>query len=56
VERQEGISHERAKIAIVEYSRFLTLKKILKDYSDDKISPSPMIDRIWIVHIADTKK
>jgi hypothetical protein len=39
--------------AIVEYKRFLALKKALPNL---EISPSPLVDKVWHMHILDTRR
>jgi len=39
--------------AIVEYKRFLTLKK---KFPNLEISPSPLVDKVWHMHILDTRQ
>jgi len=54
--REESLSFPHAPIAwssIVEYKRFLAIKK---NYPDLEIAPSPLVDKVWHMHILDTKQ
>jgi Ubiquitin family len=39
-----------------EYSRFIELKLVTEDFDATLLSPSPIVDAMWHLHILDTKK
>jgi len=54
--KEESQSFPHASVAwsaIVEYKRFLLLKR---KFPDLEISPSPLVDKIWHMHILDTRQ
>merc|ERR1719458_152050 len=48
----EAINKEKVWI---DYAKFITLKILSGDFELCHLSPSPMIDRMWHLHILDTK-
>lgn len=50
-----GWAADFALAAVEEYRRFLVLKLVLQDWDADILSPAALIDRIWHVHILDTR-
>jgi len=54
--RHYGWSEVYARRVLQAYKEFLALKKIHVDYAADKLSPSRAIDRMWHMHVLDTKR
>lgn len=52
---QKGWSARFAINAVKEYYKFLELKVALRDVDATRLSPSPLIDEIWHMHILNTK-
>eukprot|EP00112_Aurelia_sp_Birch-Aquarium-sp1_P019159 Seg4688.1 transcript_id=Seg4688.1/GoldUCD/mRNA.D3Y31 product=Polyubiquitin protein_id=Seg4688.1/GoldUCD/D3Y31 len=38
------------------YEQFLKLKAAMKDYKATKLSPTPLIDEVWHLHVLDTQR
>lgn len=53
---QQDWSAKFAIDAVQEYYKFLELKAALRDVDASRISPSPLIDQIWHMHILNTKE
>ena len=54
--RLKNWSEERATAGVNAYEQFLKLKAALKDYKATKLSPTPLIDEVWHLHVLDTQK
>jgi len=50
----EGEAINKEKVW-VDYAKFIALKVLSGDFGACLLSPSPMIDRMWHLHILDTK-
>ena len=55
LERKLGISFAKAHERVMAYKRFLALKAACLDLDATKLSPPPLIDRVWHEHVLDTK-
>ncbi|EGG23760.1 hypothetical protein DFA_05895 [Cavenderia fasciculata] len=44
-----------APLLVKEYLKFITLKVLDQDWDATKLSPSPLIDQMWHIHILETK-
>ena len=49
-------SEERATAGVNAYEQFLKMKAALKDYQATKLSPTPLIDEVWHLHVLDTRR
>lgn len=54
VRNVSGLSTKAASRQVSEYLRFLELKASHEDWHASKLSPSPLIDRVWHLHVLDT--
>ena len=54
--RLKNWSEEKATAGVNAYEQFLKLKVALKDYKATKLSPTPLIDEVWHLHVLDTQK
>ena len=52
LQREQGWSAARTARAIVEYRRFVILASI----GDHPVSPSPVVDAVWHLHLTDTRR
>lgn len=50
-----GWERDFAAAAVREYFQFLELKMIVEDWNAEILSPSPLLDQIWHLHILDTR-
>jgi len=55
LERKLGISAAEARKRVQAYKQFLALKAASFDVDATKLSPPPLIDRVWHEHVLDTK-
>ena len=55
LERKLGISTDEAWDRVDAYRQFLVLKAASFDVDATKLSPPPLIDRVWHEHVLDTK-
>ena len=55
LERKLGISAAEARERVMAYKQFLSLKAATLDIDATKLSPPPLIDRVWHEHVLDTK-
>ena len=55
LERKLGISAAEAHERVIAYKQFLALKAACLDLDATKLSPPPLIDRVWHEHVLDTK-
>ena len=55
LERKLGISAAEARNRVMAYKQFLSLKAATLDIDATKLSPPPLIDRVWHEHVLDTK-
>ena len=55
LERKLGISTDEAWDRVDAYRQFLALKAASFDVDATKLSPPPLIDRVWHEHVLDTK-
>ena len=55
LERKLGISADEAWDRVDAYRQFLVLKAASFDVDATKLSPPPLIDRVWHEHVLDTK-
>ena len=55
LERKLGISAAEARKRVTAYKQFLALKAASLDIDATKLSPPPLIDRVWHEHVLDTK-
>ena len=55
LERKLGISADEAWDRVDAYRQFLALKAACLDLDATKLSPPPLIDRVWHEHVLDTK-
>jgi len=56
LERKHGISAAEARKRVIAYKQFLALKAASLDIDATKLSPPPLIDRVWHEHVLDTKR
>ena len=56
LKRLKDWSEERATAGVNAYEQFLKLKATLKDYKATKLSPTPLIDEVWHLHVLDTQR
>eukprot|EP00112_Aurelia_sp_Birch-Aquarium-sp1_P007824 Seg1854.2 transcript_id=Seg1854.2/GoldUCD/mRNA.D3Y31 product="hypothetical protein" protein_id=Seg1854.2/GoldUCD/D3Y31 len=49
-------SEEKATAGVNAYEQFLKLKAAMKDYKATKLSPTPLIDEVWHLHVLDTQR
>ena len=56
LERKLGISTDEAWDRVDAYRQFLVLKAACLDLDATKLSPPPLIDRVWHEHVLDTKR
>ena len=56
LERKLGISAAEARKRVIAYKQFLALKAASLDIDATKLSPPPLIDRMWHEHVLDTKR
>ena len=56
LERKLGISAAEARKRVIAYKQFLALKAASLDLDATKLSPPPLIDRVWHEHVLDTKR
>ena len=56
LERKLGISAAEARKRVIAYKQFLALKAASLDIDATKLSPPPLIDRVWHEHVLDTKR
>ena len=56
LERKLGISAFEAEKRVQAYKQFLALKSASLDIDATKLSPPPLIDRVWHEHVLDTKR
>ena len=55
LQRKLGISFAEAHERVMAYTQFLSLKAATLDIDAAKLSPPPLIDRVWHEHVLDTK-
>ncbi len=55
LQRKLGISAPEARERVMAYKQFLSLKAATLDIDATKLSPPPLIDRVWHEHVLDTK-
>ena len=55
LQRKLGISAAEARNRVMAYKQFLSLKAATLDIDATKLSPPPLIDRVWHEHVLDTK-
>ena len=55
VQRRLGLKDREAKSALVAYKKFLELKAEHEDWDATKLSPPPLIDEVWHLHVLDTQ-
>ena len=55
LQRKLGISAAEARKRVKAYKQFLALKAASLDIDATKLSPPPLIDRVWHEHVLDTK-
>ena len=55
LERKLGISAAEARKRVIAYKQFLALKAASLDIDATKLSPPPLIDRVWHEHVLDTE-
>jgi len=53
---EENWSPSYAIEAVREYQRFMELKVVLEDIEGKRLSPSPIIDEIWHMHLLNTQE
>mgnify|MGYP002033634415 CR=1 FL=1 len=56
LQRKLGISIAEAWNRVDAYTQFLALKSACLDLDATKLSPPPLIDRVWHEHVLDTKR
>ena len=56
LQRKLGISAAEARKRVTAYKQFLALKAATLDIDATKLSPPPLIDRVWHEHVLDTKR
>ena len=56
LQRKLGISAAEARNRVMAYKQFLSLKAATLDIDATKLSPPPLIDRVWHEHVLDTKR
>ena len=56
LQRKLGISAPEARERVMAYKQFLSLKAATLDIDATKLSPPPLIDRVWHEHVLDTKR
>ena len=56
LQRKLGISAAEARKRAKAYKQFLALKAATLDIDATKLSPPPLIDRVWHEHVLDTKR
>ena len=56
LQRKLGISFAEAHERVMAYTQFLSLKAASLDIDATKLSPPPLIDRVWHEHVLDTKR
>mgnify|MGYP001493106784 CR=1 FL=1 len=56
LQRKLGISAAEARKRVTAYKQFLALKAASLDIDATKLSPPPLIDRVWHEHVLDTKR
>ena len=55
VQRRLGLKEREAKSALVAYKKFLELKAEHEDWDAKKLSPPPLVDEVWHLHVLDTQ-
>src|SRR6185312_10759679 len=55
VKRAYAWDEKAATERVAEYEQFMKLKAAEKDWHATKLSPSPIVDRVWHAHILDTQ-
>lgn len=56
VRREKIVSDADAERLLAEYERFLELKKAERDWNATLLSPSPLVDSVWHLHVLDTAR
>ena len=54
--RTIGVKEDKAKKVLRAYKQFLVLKAEGDDFDATKLSPPPLVDEMWHLHVLDTKR